>query len=326
MSESPSAPDGLEFLQKLSRETRPSAEAKKDPSKSEFFKEIDSRAQSPSYKKMDPLQRYNLILGIIHLILAVFLFVYFRRLQNQNKENPVQGINLDLFDHVFTIITDPDTNENVLKVISEKVRNVKESDVTNLIVTFCAITAAAHFFYALNPGNVYLDAVNNGNNYFRFFEYAISATIMIVIIGLLSGTKSLNTIILFAISSVCIMFTGQIFEAEKDWRKRWIPLIIGFVLLMGTFGVIIRNFRKRLQEAEREGAEIPGWLYGVVFVLFGFYSIFGLVPVAQQLFPKYNYRKVETTYLSLSLLAKTSLVALVASGFSQRSQSDEEIN
>lgn len=141
---------------------------------------------------------------------------------------------------------------------------------------------------------------------------------MVVIIALLSGVKDYQNYILLVVSSIAIMSTGQWFETSTG-KSKWIPIIVGFLVLSGVFGVILYSFRQRLKEAKDAGFKVPKWLYAVVWVLFAFYAAFGFVPIAQMLF-KGNYLKYEYTYLTLSLLSKTSLGILVAVGFAQRSK------
>lgn len=303
----------LEFLQTFSQ--RPSTNSKKvTPAQEAYLKKVDERVQNPEYQKIDPLQRYNLILFIVHLMITIFLFLYFRKIQNQN--NPVRGIDLDLYEHVFNI----NTELNFAEVVSQKVRTISEGGVTSLVLTFFAITAGFHLLYYFNPGGIYLNAVKKGNNFLRWIEYTISATIMVILIALLSGVKDVNNYILIVVASIAIMSTGQMFEtAGSDPYKRWLPIIIGFLLLMGVFTVVFRNFRKRLEETQKAGVELPKWLFGVVYVMFAFYASFGFVPVAQMIF-KGNYRKYEFAYLTLSLVSKASLGLLIAIGFGQRSQ------
>jgi ABC-type proline/glycine betaine transport system permease subunit len=114
------------------------------------------------------------------------------------------------------------------------------------------------------------------------------------------------------------MSTGQWFETSTG-KSKWIPIIVGFLVLGGVFWTIFASFKKRLQEAKDNGFKVPSWLYAVVFVMFAFYASFGFVPVAQMIF-KGNYRRYEYAYLTLSLVSKASLGILVAVGFGQRSK------
>ena len=179
----------------------------------------------------DPLQKYNFVLFIVHLILTVAIWIY---LHNQiDPGKPISQINLDLFDHVLAL----DPKQNVFEVISTKAKGVGEKGLANLIASFFAITAGFHLLYALNPSNIYLSAVESGNNYLRWLEYSMSATVMIVIIAMLSGVKDVKAVFLLATSAIGMIATGQWFETAKG-NAKWVPIIAGFILLAAIFMVI----------------------------------------------------------------------------------------
>ena len=264
----------------------------------------------------DGLQKYNFVLFIVHIILAVIFIIYFRRVLDPAK--PVSSINLSLYDHVFK--SDMTNPTGPLKVISEVAADVSESTIGNLIVSFFAITAAFHLFYALNPRGVYLNAVLRGNNYFRWIEYSITATIMLFIIAILSGVKDIKSYFALLASAVAMIATGQWFETTKG-MARWLPILVGFILLMAAFLTIWTSFRDRLNDVNAAGIKLPTWLWATIIVLFIFYASFGFVPIAQIIFPGLNYRNAEKVYLTLSLTSKATLGMLVAYGFGQRAQS-----
>lgn len=267
-----------------------------------------------NWEKLDGLRKYNLVLFIVHLILAIVFLIYFNKIRNSST-TPSQ-INLSLYEHVFKY----DKEAGTYEVNSEESAKWKEETVSNLIVSFFGITAAFHLFYALNPGNMYLDAVKKGNNYFRWIEYSISATIMLLIIAILSGVKDVQNYFMLLTSGFGMIWTGQWFETSKG-ASRWVPIIVGFILLIGPMIVIWNSFKRRLDEAKAAGFNLPGWLWATVIILFIFYSSFGFVPVVQTL-QGGKYRTYEKTYLTLSLAAKATLGILVGYGFGQRSQSE----
>lgn len=279
----------------------------------EFVQKVEPYLDQKATADWDPLRKYNMILCIIHIVIAVVLIIYFSRVRKSGTS--VEGINLDLFRHAFTLNAD----KTFFEVVSKKISDVSEDNVINLIITFFAITAGFHLLYAINPGNIYLDAVKNGNNFLRWIEYGLSATIMIVIIALLSGVKDIKNYLLLVVSSIAIMSTGQWFETSTG-KSRWIPIMIGFTILGGVFATIFSAFKERINESKEAGFNVPSWIYAVVFIMFGFYASFGFVPVGQMILGG-SYRRYEYIYLTLSLVSKASLGLLVAIGFGQRSKS-----
>jgi hypothetical protein len=267
-----------------------------------------------SWKTMDGLQKYNMILFIIHLILMIVFMIYFKAILK--SDSSPSRINLTLYEHIFRF----DSNSKTFIPRNQESFEFKESTISNLIVSFFGITAAFHLFYALNPNNLYLNAVKNGNNYFRWIEYSITATIMIVIIAILSGVKDVQNYFMLISSAFAMIWTGQWFETA-DKNNRFASIIVGFVLLAGAFQVILASFRARLKEAQAAGFNLPAWLWMTVIILFIFYASFGFVPIAQSTFGG-DYRTYEKTYLTLSIASKASLGMLVAYGFGQRSKAE----
>lgn len=267
-----------------------------------------------SWKSLDGLQKYNIVLFIVHLVLMAVFALYFRSVLK--SDSTPSRINLTLYEHVFRY----DPNSELFTPGNQEAFKFTESTVSNLIVSFFGITAAFHLFYALNPNNAYLAAVQNGNNYFRWVEYSITATIMLVIIAVLSGVKDVQNYFTLVASGFGMIWTGQWYETS-DKRARLIPIVVGFVLLAGALQVILNAFRQRLKEAQSAGFNLPSWLWMTVIILFIFYASFGFVPIAQSVFGG-NYRTYEKTYLTLSLASKASLGILVAYGFGQRSKAE----
>lgn len=263
---------------------------------------------------MDGLQKYNMILFIVHLVLMIVFIIYFKSIIKSDSQP--SRINLSLYEHIFRY----DPTGKTFTPGSKEAFTFKESTVSNMIVSFFGITAAFHLFYALNPSNMYLNAVKNGNNYFRWIEYSITATMMLVIIAILSGVKDVQNYFMLVSSAFAMIWTGQWYETS-DRNGRFASILVGFVLLVGAFQVIISSFRARLSEAKAAGFNLPTWLWMTVIVLFIFYASFGFVPIAQSTFGG-NYRTYEKTYLTLSLASKASLGMLVAYGFGQRSKAE----
>lgn len=264
---------------------------------------------------MESLLIWNWVLFLIHAILGIGLLIYFK-----TRENDGTNIDFSLYD----IDIDYDNKQDP-EVCATKVVNNTTETVEYLIVAFFLITALFHLFYATNGfgTGVYLEAVENGNNYFRWIEYSISATIMIIIINLISGVKSIDANLLATISSLVVMLQGNSVEVSlqrKDGNKDYvIPTITGWLLLGGIFFVVIRNFFIRLQEVNDAGFTIPSWLPAIIFPIILWYLSFGFVQLHQIIVGSY-YRGYEYAYLFLSLTSKAFLGIYLAYGLTQREQ------
>jgi len=265
----------------------------------------------------DELRRYNFILFIIHTVLGFALYIYLRSVIN--PDDPVKNINLDLFKFVLDPVTNSEGEVVSFEVLSEKARTVSETDIAMLIASFYLITGVFHLLYALNPCDVYLSGIRKANQSLRWIEYSLTATIMLIILAILSGVKDIQTVMLLAVTSIGMIATGQWFETSMG-KARWVPIVVGFILLAGILVTIWNAFQDRIKDANDANLNPPAWLWGAVVLTFIFYGIFGLVPIAQMC-KNMDYRQVEKIYLFLSLFSKAQLGLFIAFGFSQRVKS-----
>ena len=264
---------------------------------------------------MPSLRTWNGTLAIVHLVAAVGTGIWFIW---QNSRGNQDQFDTDLYEHEI------DTNGEVKSL---KASTGNKTLVQGLLVGFLGITAAFHWYYWRDKNGAYSKSVKNENNSARWIEYAITATIMIVILGILSGVKSQSLIAAMIISAVIIMLQGDLVEKSlKRGNFEWfIPTFVGWLALTFVSYQIITKFWRRLGDAKRAGVEVPKWLYWMIFILIAFYSSFG-VWQALQINDKfrgktYSYKKYEKGYMSLSAGAKLVLALFLAYGFASRSNS-----
>ena len=274
---------------------------------------------------MDNLLIWNWILFVVHLLLGIGLLIYFMVKDEESTPMDFALYNID-------IEYDDNLDGNVT---ANKSLGTNKKTIQYMIIAFFLVTAFFHLLYATNGfgTGLYLNAIKNNNNYFRWMEYAISATIMIVIINLISGVKSLDANILSAISAMMVMLQGNSVEVslkqkhysgskKKPNRDYIIPTVTGWVLLTGIFAIIIKNFFQRISEVKDAGFNIPSWIPGVIFPTILWYVSFGIVQLVQ-ISKGGDYRKYEYTYLILSLLSKAFLGIYLAFGLTQREDTED---
>lgn len=178
----------------------------------------------------------------------------------------------------------------------------------------------------------YQNFVRNGRNPIRFFEYAISASIMLVCIALLSGVRDENILIMIAmLCGACQMF-GFVAESVPSGVVRIVAHFTGWVTLMTSYGVIwayygIANYKahERWVDGGRVGRELgaPDYVHVIVITMFLLFNSFGAVQLSQMYckgrflcfkensvskwFYKWVGKEAELSYVTLSLVAKTVL-------------------
>lgn len=153
----------------------------------------------------------------------------------------------------------------------------------------------------------------NEMNPARWWEYSLSASLMIVLIAMLTGIRDVTALIaLFGANAAMILF-GLVMERVNrpgepvDWR----PFVYG--CLVGAVPWIA--IAVQLGHAEAE-ADVPGFVIAIFVTLFVLFFSFAANMALQYLRvgPWRSYLFGERVYLVLSLVAKSALAWQVFAG------------
>ena len=183
------------------------------------------------------------------------------------------------------------------------------------VAIFLLLAAIDHLAVASPPVRGWYDQnVTRGVNPARWWEYSISASLMVVLIAMLTGIQEVTALIaLFGVNAAMILF-GLVMErvnagrAEVDWR----PFIYGCVAGAVPWIAIAAQ----IAVAQGEGNGVPGFVVGIfvsLFVLFNSFAVnmwLGYRQVGRWRDPLW----VERSYLVLSLVAKSALAWQVYAG------------
>jgi hypothetical protein len=267
------------------------------------------------------VKQYNLILAFIHLILGIGLIVYFKKMNDQYPNDTIKGVELSIRNHRL----EWDSNIKTPTWVSKSEQIVSIHIVQYLLVGFFFITAIFHSIYYFTSNGLYSQMIQNQNNYLRWIEYAITSTMMLYVIALISGVKDINIYRSIFIINIAMIYTGQLVEEKlvkgEDWR---IPMVLGFGLLIVEFLIIVSDFQSRIDDVKKiagtEGKTIPEWIKYMIWILFLFFSSFGFISLYGA-YSKSPYEKIEKLYLLFSLLAKATLAGFIAYGTTQRQKS-----
>ncbi len=179
------------------------------------------------------------------------------------------------------------------------------------VAAFLALAAVDHLLTATVLRGVYERDLGRGINRFRWVEYSISATLMVILIGFYSGLTGISTVIAVAGANIAMILFGWLQERMnppgRD-RTTMLPFWFGTVVGLAPWVAIAVNIVG--------SATVPGFVYGIVVVQAVLFFSFGLNQYLQ-------YRKVgrwadyatgEKTYLVLSLVAKSLLAWQIFGG------------
>ncbi len=149
----------------------------------------------------------------------------------------------------------------------------------------------------------------------RFYEYALSSSVMIVLIGMLVGIFDLGAIILiFGINAMMNLFGIMMeFHNQRTEKTNWTSFIYGSIAGIIPWIVIVLYFMGSLAG---EGGEPPAFVYAIIPTLFVFFNIFAVNMVLQykKVGPWKDYLFGERVYIILSLAAKTVLAWIIFAG------------
>jgi len=246
--------------------------------------------------KFTKLRRFNAIMGFLHLIQGVFMIVV-----SNATTYPI-----------FTNYLSFDVAARALKPNTQLFYDLPFGPAVAL---FLLISAVAHFYLATIGYDRYVANLKKGMNPVRFYEYALSSSLMIVLIGMLIGLWDLGGLILiFALNATMNLF-GIMMELHNQHttKTNWTAFIYGSVAGFVPWVVIFLYFAGAVGSGD---AEPPAFVYAIVPILFVFFNIFAINMVLQykKIGPWKDYLYGERAYIILSLLAKSVLCWLIWTG------------
>jgi hypothetical protein len=177
------------------------------------------------------------------------------------------------------------------------------------VAAFLATSAVFHALIAGPLWRRYRDELDRERNRIRWVEYAISATLMIVLIALVTGVVDIAALVAIGFANVAMLLFGWLMEVgnEKDRTKTWwSPFVFGCVAGVGPWVAIAVSLSVGVQ---RSDADPPGFVWAILVSLFVFFNCFALNQWLQyrRSGPWRRYAFGEAAYVMLSLTAKSAL-------------------
>lgn len=237
------------------------------------------------------LRGFNAVMGVLHLVSGAAMVVL-----GNDFELPVSR---------FALNGPPGTplDEGTL----ERVIGVRLAWGTAI---FLWLSAFFHFLIASPPGfGPYIDELARGRNRFRWVEYSFSATLMIVLIALVTGVTDLAALVGIAFANAAMILFGWIMEMVNgpDRRTWWTPFWFGSIAGIGPWVAI--GLYLVLNVTGEGGEGPPTFVYGILASIFVLFNCFALNQWLQyrQIGRWSSYLFGEVVYIVLSLVAKSAL-------------------
>lgn len=174
-----------------------------------------------------------------------------------------------------------------------------------LIVVYLMLSCVFHAFVASRWGRArYFGELRNGQNRFRWVEYAGSSGLMILMIAMVFGIGDVAGLLGLVGANAAMIFFGWVMEVVNEpgdevwWTPFWFGCIVGAVPWIGLLAYLIGP-----------GKGMPGFVYGVFVSLFVFFNLFAVNQWLQykRIGRWADYLFGERVYLILSLTAKSAL-------------------
>jgi hypothetical protein len=185
---------------------------------------------------------------------------------------------------------------------------VFETPLALMVALFLGLSALAHFIVA-SPQffGRYGKGLENKHNYFRWVEYSISSSVMIVLIAQITGIADITALVaIFGVNASMILFGWLQEKYEQPGNGGWVPFIFGCITGMVPWLAVAIYV---ISPGNPSDASAPAFVYGIIVTIFVLFNSFAWVQYKQyKAQGKWsNYLHGERIYIVLSLVAKSLL-------------------
>jgi hypothetical protein len=243
------------------------------------------------------LKRFNAAAGILHLIQGILMLAL--------------GFMLNWPLKIYTFYL----NVGPLPWVPGRQELFSFNNLGIILASFPLISAIAHFAIAFPKNKNYNEHLKKCMNPYRWYEYAFSSSIMIVLISTFVGILDFWSLtMIFVLNAMMIMF-GYEMELlnQRTEKTNWSPFILGCISGGLPWIVLYTYFIGALRSSS---VAPPTFVYFTIFIYFILFMVFAVNMVLQYkgVGRWKDYLYGERTYIVLSFVAKTLLVWLVFSG------------
>jgi hypothetical protein len=265
-------------------------------------------------QKVDKLIKFNKTMGLVHLVqgilMMLFAFLVYPTLNDAQETFtiPVIGNYLEFVPGSGLVLTNTDT--------------LFELPFLPMTASFLLLSAIFHFLIAFPFKKKYRAGLRVGINQFRWYEYALSSSLMIVLISALFGVRDIAVFALIALSNAAMNLFGLDMELLNQGETKvgkkvnWLPFIFGTIIGLAPWLAIAFYIG-----VNPNLDAVPVFVWAILATYFIAFNTFPVNMILQYLgLGKFkDYLHGERGYIVLSLVAKTLLTWLVLFGAFQPS-------
>ena len=276
------------------------------------------------------LRNMNKSAIVLHSLVLVFIVAY-GTIKRQSLEKESNAVDKPY--NCFLIADRLRYDAASDKVVQSVQTTSIELDMLLLVCLFVGVTIVAHIIHYARVSKIQA----TGTNYLRWIEYAVSASIMIVILLILSTGRQSYLVLAVFVMTFVEMFQGYFIEKnimQRDMSSAYLHVFLGWVLFAAAWTPVIGYLydaagagRNNMSEAN----DSPDSLEHLIWIIFIFFALFGVVnlvhvwkarkthrqfqdaSVYKNVMKTYFLKYIEPAYITLSFVSKTALVIWVAS-------------
>ncbi len=245
----------------------------------------DSRSLADS--ETNRLRLYNLAIGLLHLVQAVAMV-----LLSNDFSLPVTR----------SFLTGPPGTAPTQEAWFD-------IPLGYAVAAFLLLAAIDHLLMTVPAVNRwYIGMIANERNDARWIEYSVSASLMIVLIAMITGVSDIGALIAIAGVNSSMIFFGllqEVISRPSENRVNWMPYIYG--CFAGAIPWVV--IALQVASAEAKGGGPPTFVYAIIVSLFVLFNSFSVNMLLQykRVGPWRDYVFGEKAYIVLSLVAKSLL-------------------
>jgi sulfite exporter TauE/SafE len=242
------------------------------------------------------LRNFNGAMGFVHLIQAILMLIL-----SNAFTLPIT------YSYPFF-----NTTTNTIGPVSHTLIDVR---IGPLVALFLLISAIAHFLLATVLFKWYTEKLKNHINPARWYEYSFSASLMIVIIAMLTSIYDVGTLLALFVLTAVMNLMGLMMELHNQTTKKtnWTAYIIGCIAGFIPWVIV---FISLIGAVAASGGRVPDFVIGIYVSIAVFFNLFAINMILQykKVWKWKDYLYEERVYIILSLVAKSALAWQVFAG------------
>lgn len=240
------------------------------------------------------LNKWNKVMAALHAVQGVLVLILAR------------DVTFPVTTNYLTL--DPLASSGGQPVLVDASRALFDINLAYLVAAFFFMSAIAHVVVATKYRKTYEKNLKKGINKARWYEYAISASTMMVAIAMLSGIYDVSSLIMIFALTALMNAMGLMMELHNQTTKKtdWTSFIIGSKAGIIPWIVIAIYFIGANVYGSGQVPSFVYWIYGSLFVFFNCFAI-NMYLQYKKVGRWADYLYGEKVYMVLSLVAKSAL-------------------